>query len=314
MSYFDLQVNGYGGVDFNQDDLSAEKLRFACERLRLDGVEGILATIITEDPETMMKRLQRLVALRNEDPLIRETIYGLHIEGPFLHPGDGYRGAHPADSICLADVDICQRLLDAGEGLVRIFTFAPEQDPGFRVTRLLADQGIVASAGHSDASLDQLKGAIDAGLTMVTHLGNGCPQKFERHDNFVQRVLSLRAHLWLCFIADGVHIPFHALRNYLDLALPHGRCLVTTDAMAAAGLGSGRYQLGRWEVEVGDDLAARAPGNAHLLGSAISMSRAASNLVEHLGLELTTVDLMTNQSPRIASGCPVMKVRSELPT
>ncbi len=74
---------------------------------------------------------------------------------------------------------------------------------------------------------------------MMTHLGNGCPIQLPRHDNIIQRVLSLREHLWLSFIADGVHVPFVALKNYLDLVGPTGRALVTTDAMMAAG--SARY-------------------------------------------------------------------------
>ena len=302
MGYFDIQVNGYGGVDFNQDDLSPEDLHRACEKLRLDGVEGILATIITEAPEKMIGRLRKLVSLREEDPLARGIIAGLHIEGPFLNPGDGYRGAHPFDAICVASEDFTKRLLEAGAGLVRIVTLAPEQDAGHRVTRLLAGQDVVVSAGHTDASLNQLRGAIDAGLSMMTHLGNGCPAVLPRHDNIVQRALFLREHLWLSFIADGVHIPFPALRNYLDLALPTGRCVVTTDAMAAAGLGPGKYHLGRWEVEVGEDLAARAPGGKHLLGSAMSMPLAARNLAEHLGLDAETVGQLTKAWPRVAVG------------
>ena len=302
MGYFDIQVNGYGGVDYNQDDLSAEDLHRSCERLRADGVDGILATFVTEMPDKMAARIRRLVSLREADPLVREIVAGIHVEGPFITPRDGYRGAHPADAIIPADESIAARLIEAGQGLVRILTLAPEHDEGSRVTRFAASQGIVVAAGHTDASLDQLRSAIDAGLSMVTHLGNGCPMILPRHDNIIQRALHLREHLWLSFIADGVHIPFHALRNYLDLALPGGRCLVTTDAMSAAGLGPGIHRISRWTVEVKEDLAAWAPDGSHLLGSALSMPRAVDNLIHKVGLDAATVRMLTETNPRKSVG------------
>src|SRR5687768_8537995 len=97
--YFDLQVNGYAGVDCNQDGLTGEELHRACEALRRDGVAGILATIITEHVEVMCRRLRRLVELRQRDPLAAAVIAGIHVEGPFINPADGYRGAHPRDAV-----------------------------------------------------------------------------------------------------------------------------------------------------------------------------------------------------------------------
>jgi len=172
---------------------------------------------------------------------------------------------------------VMERLLEAAGGLTRIVTIAPERDPGMQVIRRLVNQGVCVSAGHCNPSLDVLDAAIDAGLSMFTHLGNGCPRQMDRHDNIVQRVLSRADKLWICFIADGVHIPFFVLSNYLR-STGAGRCIVVSDAMAAAGLGPGRYRLGRWEVEVGHDLVACAPDGSHLVGSAMSMSKAAANL------------------------------------
>lgn len=300
MGAFDIQVNGYGGVDYNQDDLRADDLHRSCEKLREDGVDGILATIITEAPEKMEARLQRLVALRKEDPLIHEVIAGLHIEGPFISPLDGFRGAHPLDAVCPANEELAGRLLDAGQGLVRIFTLAPEQDPGSRTTRFLKDRGVVVSAGHTDASLDELRAGIDAGLSMMTHLGNGCPMLMNRHDNIIQRALHLRKDLWLSFIADGVHVAYPALRNYLDLA--GDRALITTDAMTAAGMGPGLHHIGRWEVLVKDDLAAWAPDGSHLLGSAMSFPHVIRNLRDKVGLSETEIQTLIAENPRKSIG------------
>ncbi len=297
---FDIQVNGYGGVDYNQDNLTADDLHRSCEMLRADGVNGILATIVTEAPEKMVARLQRLVALREADPLIREVIAGLHVEGPFISPLDGFRGAHPLDAVCQADENLANQLLDAGAGLVRIFTLAPEQDPTGRVTRLMKKNGVVISAGHTDASLDELRAGIDAGLSMMTHLGNGCPMTMNRHDNIIQRALFLREHLWLSFIADGVHIPYPTLRNYLDLA--GERALITTDAMTAAGLGPGLYRISRWEVLVKDDLAAWAPDGSHLLGSAMSFPHVIRNLSQQVGLSDHHIQTLISEAPRQSIG------------
>ena len=126
--YVDLQVNGYAGVDFNVDNLSAESLHECCARLQRDGVAGILATVITAPVDAMCARLARIVQHRDSDPLVRETIWGLHVEGPFINGRPGYVGAHPPAAVCPADPDTMKRLLDAADGLVRIVTLAPEQD------------------------------------------------------------------------------------------------------------------------------------------------------------------------------------------
>jgi len=300
-AYFDLQVNGYAGVDFNQDGLDAESLHRACERLEADGVAGLLATIITDDLDAMCRRLSTLAVLCETDPLARRLIAGIHIEGPFLNEADGYRGAHPRDAIRSADVESMARLLDAARGLTRIVTLAPERDADVAVTRMLASQGIVVSAGHTDATFDQLERAIDAGLSMFTHVGNGCPMQMHRHDNIIQRALGLASRLWLCFIADGAHIPFRTLGNYLRLA-NEDRTIIVTDAIAPAGLGPGRYTLGRWDLVVGDDMVARAPDRSHLVGSGVTMKQNAANLRHALGFSEAVVRKITLENPRIAIG------------
>ena len=301
LGYFDLQVNGYAGVDFNGDDLSADSLHAACVALQRDGVAGILATIITEHVPTMCERLRRLAVLRSADTLATQLIAGFHIEGPFINETPGYRGAHPVDAIRPADLDAAKRLIDSGEGAVRLVTLAPERDADQRVTNWLSSQAIKVAAGHSDSSLDELKASLDAGLTLFTHLGNGCPMQLPRHDNIVQRALSFSDRLTCCFIADGVHVPTFALRNYLRCA-GIDRCCVVTDAMSAAGLGPGKYRLSRWEVVVGDDLAARAPDGSHLVGSAMTMPQNRANL-QKLGLTAGDCDALLIANPRTAVGC-----------
>jgi N-acetylglucosamine-6-phosphate deacetylase len=299
--YIDVQVNGYAGTDFNTETLTTEALHHACRQLAADGVAAFLPTVITAPPDRMAARLRRLATLRAQDPLAHRMIAGLHVEGPFISPVAGYCGAHPPASIRPADPELMRRLLEAGAGLVRLVTLAPEQDPGLKTTRLLVRRGIVVSAGHTNASLDQLKAATDAGLTMFTHLGNGCPIQMPRHDNIIQRALSLRDRLWLTFIADGVHVPLFALGNLIRAA-GLDRCIVTTDAMAAAGMGPGRFRIGELDVLVGKDLAAWAPDRSFLMGSAMPLSRTVANLSRGLGLAPAAIARLLRTNPRRALG------------
>jgi N-acetylglucosamine-6-phosphate deacetylase len=301
MNYFDLQVNGYGGVDFNQDGLTSAGLNNACESLERDGVNGILATIVTEAIDIMAARLANLVRVRAESESAMRVVRGVHIEGPFLSPETGYRGAHPADAIRPANRDEMQMLLDAAGGLTRLVTLAPEYDHGLEVTKTLARAGIRVSAGHCNPSVDELKAAIDAGLSMFTHLGNGCPMQMHRHDNIIQRALSLSDRIWVCLIADGVHVPFPALSNYIRSA-GIDRCIVVTDAIAPAGLGPGRYTMARWDLQIGDDMVARSPDGSHFVGSAITMRRAAENLAGSCGLTSDQIECLTLHNPRLALG------------
>jgi len=293
---FDLQLNGYAGVDFNGDDLTAEKMLHVCDVLQKDDVSGVLATIITADHDAMCNRLAKLVECRDADPLIEKMIAGIHIEGPFLSPIDGFVGAHPPQHACQANTELAKRLLDAAGGLTKIFTLAPEQDPNSKVTGWLANQNIVVSAGHCNPSMEQLQGAIDAGLSMFTHLGNGCPQQMHRHDNIIQRALSFADHLWLGLIADGAHVPLFALKNYLDCA-GIDRCCVVSDAISATGLGPGRYRLADQEVIIEEDLVPWAEDRSHFVGSACPLKKMVLNL-KTIGLSDAEIDQLVKSNPR----------------
>lgn len=294
--YFDIQVNGYAGVDFNQNSLTVEGLAFACEKLKADGVSGILATLITANITDMLIRIRNIVRFRNERKIIEEMIAGIHLEGPFISGEDGYRGAHPQQCVLQPDVETMRCLFDACEGLLKIVTLAPENDPECNVIRYLHNNNVVVSAGHCNPTVEQLKSAINAGVSMFTHLGNACPQHMHRHDNIIQRALSLKDELWLCFIADGHHIPFWVLKNYIALAGVE-RVIITTDAMAAAGAKEGIYTLGDIQLVVSDDRIAREPGKANFSGSAIDMKTSDMNLGRELSLSPSEIHQMLYVNP-----------------
>jgi N-acetylglucosamine-6-phosphate deacetylase len=169
-------------------------------------------------------------------------------------------------------------------------------DGGANVTRQLTNHGIRVAAGHSDATLDQLKQSLDAGLSLFTHLGNGCPASLHRHDNIVQRVLSLAERLCISFIADGHHVPFFALKNYLQ-CVPAENILIVSDCMSAAGLGPGTYPLGDQVVHVDDDRAAWSADRKHFAGSATSIVAMQKLMSENLALSPMQIHQYTHENP-----------------
>jgi N-acetylglucosamine-6-phosphate deacetylase len=184
---------------------------------------------------------------------------------------------------------------------VKLVTLAPECDEGFRTTSYLADKGVVVSAGHCNPSLEVLRAATDYGLAMFTHVGNGCPMVMHRHDNIIHRALALRDRLWLCFIPDGVHVPFFALRNYLAMAGLE-RTIFVTDAISAARLGPGTYTLAGWDIVIGDDLVARSPDGSHFVGSTVTVPRIIQHARTDLGMDDTTISTLLDGNPRRAMG------------
>lgn len=298
--YVDIQVNGYAGVDFNGDHLSAEHLSTACAAMKRDGVAQCLPTLITDEPQRMIDRLQQLVRLRDELPLAQSLIAGFHIEGPFISDRTGFIGTHPPQHARPADLELAKRLIEAGSGLVRIMTLAPERDPRCDLIKYCQQQGVIVSAGHCDPDLTTLRAAVDSGLSLFTHLGNGCPRSLDRHDNIIQRALSLEA-LNLTFIADGHHVPLFALANYLRTA-GVGRVAIVSDAISAAGQSPGTYDLAGQRVVVDADGGTWSPDRQHLMGSAATMGQAHRLLKSHLEMNDSQLQALLHDNPARFAG------------
>ncbi|MBC8094777.1 MAG: N-acetylglucosamine-6-phosphate deacetylase [Akkermansiaceae bacterium] len=262
----DLQINGYAGVDFQQDELTRDDLLLSVRTLRRDGCAYFLLTLITDEWARLIARLKHLRRLRESSPELCEAIIGWHIEGPFLSDKPGYCGAHnPAPMRDPKPEDIHE--LRAASGTDRVLiTLAPERTGAVEAIQLAASLGLRVSLGHTDADAETLQRAVSAGATGFTHLANGCARELDRHDNILWRVCDTPG-LTTSFIPDGIHVPpraFRLLHKLLD-----GPLYYTTDAMAAAGAGPGKYRLGGLELEVGADQIVRQPGKTHFAGSAL---------------------------------------------
>jgi N-acetylglucosamine-6-phosphate deacetylase len=278
---FDHQVNGFAGVDFQREGISLEQMQAVVSALAAHRTSGVLLTLITDSIEALERKLRAFEDLCEQDEAIAEMIRGYHMEGPYLSPKPGFCGAHPAQYMQAPDLHAFDRLQAAANGRIRVITLAPEWTGSAAFIRELSQRGVVTSIGHSDASDADIDAAIEAGLRLCTHLGNGVPAILHRHDNVIQRLLA-RDELTAAFIPDGIHLPPSVLRNYVR-AKPKGKVLFTTDAMAAAGAPPGRYSLGELEMEVGADQIVRMPGSATFAGSALTMDQAVHNVMDWLG-------------------------------
>jgi N-acetylglucosamine-6-phosphate deacetylase len=136
---------------------------------------------------------------------------------------------------------------------------------------------------------------------MFTHVGNGCPIQMHRHDNIIQRALSLHDRLWLCFIPDGVHVPFFVLKNWLR-STGLDRVIFVTDAISAARLGPGRYTLAGWDILIGEDLVARSPDGSHFVGSTVTVPRIKANALHDLGMTEAELARVLDENPQKAMG------------
>ena len=262
----DVQINGYGGVDFQQDNLSEEDLLSAGRQLRNDGCATWLLTLITDDWARLMARLRHLRKLRARSAELRSAIAGWHIEGPFLSAEPGFRGAHNPDVMCDPKPEHIRELREITENDPVLLTLAPER-AAIACISLACSLGIKVSLGHTNASQEVLMQAVRAGATGFTHLGNGCPRELDRQDNILWRALEI-PELTVSLIVDGVHVSPALFRLFHHVLRPES-IFYTTDAMAAAGAPPGKYKIGRLELEVGEDQIVRLPGTRNFAGSAL---------------------------------------------
>ena len=290
--FIDIQVNGYAGVDFCGEPISHADLSLVVDKLRLANVRSIFPTVITDTPARISSKLERFRTLIDAEPTWRALMPAFHVEGPCLSPLDGYKGAHLPELMTDATPEVFKPIIDAAGGpdRVAIITLAPEQDPGLKTTRWLANQGIVVSAGHTNAPYELLQEAVREGLSMFTHVGNGCPAVMPRHDNIINRAFATEG-LTLCFIPDGYHLPFWMLREWIKRVDP-SRVIFTTDCMSAAGAPPGVYKIAHWTLEVGEDRLVRPVGKTHLAGSALSMPESYANSIQKLGMTREQADLV----------------------
>ena len=280
----DLQVNGFAGVDFQQDAPEAGALLGSVTALAAAGCTRFLLTLVTDDWTRLIQRLHNLRQLRENSAELRSAIAGWHIEGPFLSAEPGFRGAHDPKWMCDPTRDQI-RVLRESTGSDRVLlTIAPERPGALDAIRFAVSLGFKVSLGHTNAPLEILGRAVEAGATAFTHLGNGCPRELDRHDNILWRVFDLAREnartadapapptaasreVFVSLIPDAMHVSPGLFR--LAHRVLGDSVMYVSDAMSAAGAPPGRHKLGGLELEVGADQVVRFPGGTNFAGSAL---------------------------------------------
>lgn len=298
----DIQVNGFGGVDFNHDGLTAADLDRALGAMLASGVTHCLPTIITASHDRLRARLQALDAAITGSRLGRWMVHGLHLEGPFLSPEDGYAGCHPKEAMRPASLEVFDALTEGLQTPVRIVTVAPESEGAIEFIRAATQRGIRVAIGHTKATRAEVERAVEAGACLSTHLGNGLLHLLEKNENPLFAQLG-EDRLSASFIGDGIHIPPFMLQTYIRAKEP-ARTILITDATAGAAAPPGRYTLGDVDIERGTDGVVREPGSPYLAGSSATLGGVVGNVVEWFGYDLADAVAMARTNPLHLLGEP----------
>lgn len=297
--FIDLQVNGFGGVDFNNPDTSPEEISSAARKIFRTGVTRFFPTIITAGENRILACLRNLAAakaeyLRNGMPE-GHAIEAFHIEGPHISPESGPRGAHSLEHVRPPDFDEFERWQEAAEGHIRMVTFSPEWEGAPNYASKLVRAGVVPSIGHTRANAQQIAAAVSEGASFSTHLGNAAHPSLPKTDNYIWHQLS-DDRLSASFIYDEIHIPREFFRSAVR-AKGVERSVLVTDAVMPAMCLPGPYRLGDVEVELRENGSVVMKGQERLAGSALRMDRAISNVVRSAGFSLREAITMATINP-----------------
>lgn len=298
--FIDLQLNGYIGVDFNNTETAPSQILDATKALWKTGVTSYCPTIITGSSDHIAGCIENIMLAADQHPEVDEAIAGLHIEGPFISPEDGPRGAHPREHVRPPDWDEFKSWQSKADGLIRIVTLSPEWPESIDFIAHAVDSGVIVAIGHTAATPAQIDAAVKAGARLSTHLGNGSHARIDRHPNYIWEQLA-SDDLWASFIIDGHHLPPSVVKCFLR-AKTADRSILVTDAIAAAGLPSGNYKLGEVAVEVTPERKVCLPGTPYLAGSVLEMHDAIANLVRFSDTSLGDALKMASYNPAAILG------------
>ncbi|MEU3419598.1 N-acetylglucosamine-6-phosphate deacetylase [Streptomyces murinus] len=281
--FVDLHNHGGGGASFSG---TAEQILTAIRTHRAHGTTTLVASTVTDEMDLLVRQAGLLSELAEQG-----DIAGIHFEGPFISPCR--KGAHSEALLRHPEPAEVRKLIDAARGQARMLTLAAELPGGIDSVRLLAEHGVIAAIGHTDATYEQTVDAIEAGATVATHLFNAMPALGHRTPGPVAALLE-DERVTVELINDGTHLHPAAL----ELAFHHAgadRVAFITDAMDAAGIGDGRYMLGPLEVEVSEGVARLVEGGS-IAGSTLTLDRAFKRAVtvDRLPVEAAVKALSAN--------------------
>jgi N-acetylglucosamine-6-phosphate deacetylase len=293
---FDIQVNGYGGRTCRiPSPEKRDALAWITRILRQRGVGWWIPTITTASPQALQMAFAQCARVLDEDEDTAASIPGLHLEGPYISPVDGPRGAHSLEHVRLPDWDEFCRLQEVSGNRICLVTLAPEVEGAVPFIEKCVASGVVVAMGHTDLDRDSLAAAVQAGASLSTHLGNGAHDQIQRHNNYLWYQLACR-EIYASFISDGQHLPQECLYSMLH-AKGLERSIVTSDAVLLGGMKPGVYKVRDREIEMLPSGRIIIPGSANLAGSA-------SHLLECTEIAIAWAGLSHAQGWRLSSENP----------
>lgn len=304
----DLQVNGYAGFDLNSGDVSPETVSALARALLAHGVTCFLPTVITASEAAILAALSAIASACESDPLVGDMVAGIHVEGPFISPQDGPRGAHPQAHVRAPDIEEVRRWQAACGGRARMITLSPHWADSDAFIADACAMDIAVAIGHTDATPEQIHAAAAAGARLSTHLGNGAAAMLPRHPNFIWAQLA-DERLTATFIVDGHHLPADTLKVMLR-AKGLERSVLVSDVAALGGLAPGLYRqpIGG-QVELAADGRLSIAGTPYLAGAARNLNEDIASAVALTGLELGDVLRLATENPgRFVGGRGRLKV------
>ncbi|TVY08899.1 N-acetylglucosamine-6-phosphate deacetylase [Paenibacillus cremeus] len=275
----DVQLNGIGGYDLNDTELTIDTVKQIVGVLHRGGVTRFCPTVVTGPKERMLHCIRTIAAACEADPKVAHAVIGIHVEGPFIASEDGPRGAHNLKWVRDPDWQEFLEWHEAAGGRLRKVTLAPEKPGAIAFIEQLHQLGIVASIGHTAASEEHIQAAVRAGATMSTHLGNGAHPYIKRHPNYIWAQLA-EDRLWAGLIPDGFHLPMSTLK--VMIRTKSSKAILTSDAVNLAGMPPGRYT-----THINDDVILEESGFLHLASTPDILAGSATPL--HIGIQRVAV-------------------------
>ncbi len=295
----DNQVNGYKGIDFTEPGLSVERVRQTTMELWKEGITTYLPTLITGRTSDLIQNL-KVLALAMQDPTIKGSIAGIHLEGPYISPEDGYRGVHSKKWIKLPNWDEFTEYRKAAQDNIRQITLAPELKGAIDFIRKARSEGIVVALGHHNAPAPTISKAVDAGATISTHLGNGCANTIHRHYNPLWPQLA-DDRLKASIIADGFHLTKSEMQVFYKVKGVKNLILVS-DITKIGGLQPGEYLWHDMKVVLEESGLLKYPAQNVLAGSSMTLRRGIENMVKHTECSLADAITMSTSNPAQLNG------------
>jgi N-acetylglucosamine-6-phosphate deacetylase len=282
--FWDIQVNGYSGIDYSLESLKKEQIKSLTLFLAQHGVVYHVPTFVTMPDERLIRNLKTLRKAIEVFPELRTAIPCVHLEGPFIALEDGPRGAHDRLYVRNPDFAAFERWQEAAGGLIRCITLAPELPGAIDFIRRISASGVKAAIGHCSASPEQIREAVAAGASYSTHLGNGSHAMLPRLTNYVWEQIACD-DLMAGVISDGFHLPQAVVKTMYRTKGPD-RIILVSDISMPGGYEPGLYKWGNIDVEVFADGHVGVKGTQALAGAAHCLDWDIARFMEFTGASL----------------------------